>query len=285
MKNNAKIFSIEEFSTFDGPGVRMTVFFKGCPLKCDWCHNPEGQSFNEEYIKNTSACTGCGSCIKFAKNVDGKTILTSESLKACKNNFIRKSGTDYTAIQLANYINNNADVLKSCGGGVTFSGGEPLCFIDYIISVKELLNGVHVAIQTSGYASYANFLKAIKNCDYFLYDLKIINSDKFKKHCGQDNAVILKNYKTLASSGVDFVTRVPLIPTVTDTDENIADIAVFLVENNVKYVELLPYNEFAPSKYLGLLRKDIPTYDKNDCNSIDKIIQNFKNYGIKAVKI
>ncbi len=279
----ATIFSVEEFSTFDGPGIRMTVFFKGCPLSCKWCHNPEGQSFEVEYIKNFNGCVSCGNCLKHVKNSNGNVKFLPKAVDACKRNLLRKAGKVYTVEELASYINRTAEVLTATGGGVTFSGGEPLCFIDFISKVVSKLNNVSVAFQISGYGSKQSFEKALKLSNYVLFDLKIINDKNFQKYCGKGNQIILENYRLLAKSNVEFITRVPLIPTVTDTAENLTDIAKFMAENKVNKVELLPYNEFTSSKYKGLLRKDEPAYDiKNGLNH-QTIIEIFNNYGITAV--
>ena len=255
------VFSIEEFATFDGPGIRMTVFMKGCPLSCSWCHNPEGQSFSVEYLKSPNGCLHCGACIR---EENGKKALTEESVNACPRSLVRKCGIEYEVDELCQKILKNARILNANGGGVTFSGGEPLASSQFVFECMEKLKGkVHLAIQTSGYANEEVFGRALSLSDYFLYDLKIMDSDEHKKFCGQENGIILKNYCALAKSGVPFVTRVPLIPTVTDSEKNLTAIASFMKENGVSYVELLPYNKFAGSKYAGVLRKYSPGFDES----------------------
>ncbi len=257
----ATVFSIEEFAVYDGPGIRMTVFMKGCPLSCSWCHNPEGQSFGVEYMRSPNGCVGCGACVR---KENGKEVLTAESVLACKRGLVRKSGEEYSVENLCDKILKNAKVLALNGGGVTFSGGEPLSSFSFVRECMKILKGkVHLAIQTSGFASEEVFREAISLSDYFLYDLKIMDESKHKDYCGQSNELILKNYRTLASSGKEFITRVPLIPTVTDTPENLTAIAKFMSENGVTKVELLPYNKFAGSKYKNVLKEYNPRFDES----------------------
>lgn len=250
----ARIFSVEEFSTFDGPGIRMTVFLKGCPLRCPWCHNPEGQRFEVEYMRSPNGCVGCGACERAGEPQDGKLRLTEASVAACKRNLVRQSGEDVTAAELARRIRKNERILRASGGGVTFSGGEPLMYADFITECVPLLGGLSVALQTSGYAEASVFERVLSVCDYVLYDLKLMDEAAHREICGVSNTQILQNYEILAKSGKDFVTRIPLIPGYTDTPDNLSAIASFLRQNGVTYAEVLPYNKLAGAKYGSLLR-------------------------------
>ncbi len=269
-----RIFSIEEFSTFDGPGIRMTVFLKGCPLSCKWCHNPEGQSFEKEFYRSPNGCANCNKCL-----IDGK--LTEKSISLCKRNLVKQIGEDISPQDLFKKILKNKKVLDMNKGGVTFSGGEPLGQLDFLIQCLELLKGkVHTCVQTCGYSK--NFDKVIDKADMFLYDLKLINENEHVKYCGTDNKIILENYKKLAESKKPFITRVPLITGITDTKENLTSIAEFLNSLNVSYVEVLPYNNFAGAKYKGLLKEYTPKIDENKSYNAETI---FSQHGIKVEKI
>ncbi|MBO4939831.1 MAG: glycyl-radical enzyme activating protein [Clostridia bacterium] len=255
-----KVFSIEEFSTFDGPGIRMTVFLKGCPLRCLWCHNPEGQSAETEYMRNFNGWLYCGACERAGMRRNGQIVLTKESVLACSRNLIRKSGETFTAQALAEKILKNADILRKTGGGVTFSGGEPLLQTEFIIDCAKRLQNLSIALQTSGFAEKDVFKRALSVCDYVLYDVKLMDEGEHIRYCGGSNRNILQNYRILVASGKEFVTRVPLIPHITDREENLRAIAAFIKENGVNYVELLPYNKMAGSKY-GSLMKEYPLKD------------------------
>ena len=278
----SNVFAIEEFSTFDGPGIRTTVFLKGCPLRCAWCHNPEGQSFDVEYMRNSNGCTGCGECMKHAEKDETCVRLTAESAEHCPHGLIRRSGEEYAPEKLAARILKNRKILDSTGGGVTFSGGEPLSHLEFIDECVKNLDGISVALQTSGFASSGTFAKALDLCNYVLYDLKLFDSDIHKKYCGVGNESVLRNYETLTKSGMDFITRIPLIPGVTDTKENVEALAEFINKCGVERVELLPYNRFAGSKYISLLRQDVPKYEADDVTPQDELLCIFEAHGIVA---
>ena len=280
-----RIFSIEEFATFDGPGIRMTVFLKGCPLRCTWCHNPEGQRLCAEFVRTPNGCIACGACERNAKRLsDGTLLLTEASKNACPKKLVKLCGEDYEAKALCERILSNADILSQAGGGVTFSGGEPLMQYGFLLECLSLLRGrVHRAIQTCGYADGDKFKNVLSECDYVLYDLKLMDKEKHIAFCGVDNSVILKNYEALARSEVPFVTRVPLIAGVTDTEENLCAMAKFVSGLGVRYIEVLPYNRMAGSKYGGLLRKYEPRFDEKREVSLGTDI--FAAYGIEAKKM
>ena len=243
-----RIFSIEEFSTFDGPGIRTTVFFKGCPLKCSWCHNPEGQSFDVQILKNPNGCIHCMQCEKVATELTGSSKLIKECIDVCPNRLIRESGTEYTATELFEKIIKNKDFFTKSGGGVTFSGGEPLAQPEFLSECLERFDGeIHRTIQTSGFCDTLIFSELMKKTDLFLFDLKIIDSELSKKYTAADSNVILNNLAQL--SDIPHIIRIPLIPEITDTKANITDIINVLKYHNIKYAEALPYNKMAGAKY------------------------------------
>lgn len=260
---NGTVFSIEEFSVYDGPGIRTTVFLKGCPLRCSWCHNPEGQEFHPEIMRSPNGCLHCGECEKTTRNTNGKTVYTKECIDVCPANLFRICGDEYTAASLCDKLLKNAGILQK-GGGITFSGGEPLCQSEFVLECINLLKGkLHTAIQTCGYCDVDVFEKVLEKADYFLYDLKLIDSDMHKKFTGVENQKIINNYITLSGSGRDFVTRIPLIPSVTDTKENLTAIAKLLNKCGVNYAELLYYNKMAGGKYRAVGRCYEPGFDQN----------------------
>lgn len=243
------VFAIEEFSTFDGPGIRTTVFLQGCPLRCQWCHNPEGQPFANFVLRSPNGCCGCGNCEEYAEKRNGKTVYTQASIDHCPNNLLRWSSVEYTPQMLVKKLEKNFALLNP-DGGVTFSGGEPLAHPGFLLACLRLLRGkTDRALQTSGYAPAETFRRVLKEVDRVLFDIKIIDDRKHIKYTGLSNRRILKNFAILKESGIPFVVRTPLIPGVTDTPENLADIADFLRDKGVDYIELLPYNPMAGAKY------------------------------------
>lgn len=276
-----KIFSIEEFSTYDGPGIRMTVFLKGCPLRCMWCHNPEGQRFESEMLHAQNGCLHCGACLSVGERVKGKPCLVPESVAVCPRGLVRVCGEDFTPEQLVKKLEKNFDILNASGGGVTFSGGEPLSQYGFVKECLVLLRGkTNRALQTCGFCDSDKFLNVLEVCDYVLYDLKHMDSGVHKHYTGVDNELILKNYRILAQSGKPMVTRIPLIPSVNDTEENIRATAEFMRENGKSYIELLPYNKLAGAKYANVGREYTVDFDGTLAPNTHEEI--FAEYGIRV---
>lgn len=273
------VFSIEEFSVYDGPGIRTTVFLKGCPLRCSWCHNPEGQNPFPQIVRSPNGCIGCNACVEAATLCDGKVTFTEESIKKCPRNLLRICGDEMSADALCHKLLKNEKILNN-GGGVTFSGGEPFMQKEFLFECLKKLDGkLHTAIQTCGYCEEKDFETALDLADYFLFDLKIADENLHKKYTGVSNKKILDNFSRLAKSGKDFVPRIPLIPGVTDTEENITRISQILNDNKVSYAELMKYNKMAGGKYKMLQMEYSPDFDQNkEVNTREDIFQSF---GIK----
>jgi len=212
-----RIFEIREFTLHDGPGIRTTVFFKGCPLRCAWCHNPEGQSFAFETMTRR----------------DGTKV-------AC--------GVDWTAGDLAKELLKNADIMAQSGGGVTFSGGEPLAQAAFLLELIPLLKQeeLSLAIETSGCVDTETYRAVISRLDFVYQDLKHPDAEAFRKWTGGDLEGVLRNVAWLKASGVRHVFRVPVIPGINDTS---ADRAVLKEIAGDSPIEFLPYNAAAGAKY------------------------------------
>ena len=259
----------------------MTVFLKGCPLRCAWCHNPEGQLFESQIVRSPNGCLECGACIEASLRITGEKRLTRASIDACPRGLVRVCGEEYSVEGLVQTIDKNIAILNASGGGVTFSGGEPLCQAGFVKKCFEKLRGkTNRALQTCGYADMKSFFSVVKECDYVLFDLKLMDDEKHRRYTGVSNSVILENYKLLSSIGKDMVTRIPLIPGVNDTLDNITETAIFMAQNGKQYVELLPYNKLAGGKYKLVGREYTPNFDVNA--EVNAHVDVFEKYGIEV---
>lgn len=245
--SKAVVFDIQGFSTDDGPGIRTTVFFKGCPLRCLWCHNPEGLSPEPELCVKVARCKNCGKCLAGCNHPDCQQW--GRCLHICPSGNISVVGKQYTASELAELLLRDKDIFDSSDGGVTFSGGEPLLQIEFIASLTPKLGGIHTAVETCGYVSERSFSVALDCIDFFLFDLKVYDSGRHKKYTGVENGVICRNLKTLQKSGKPHVIRIPLIPGYTDDEENLRGLAKLAGGSTVP---LLTYNALAGAKYANL---------------------------------
>ena len=246
------VFDIEEFAVFDGPGIRSVVFLKGCPLRCAWCHNPEGLEHRSQLVKTPSLCSGCGLCDE-AFHSDADCVDGARYVSACPRGALRLAGTWMSAEEVADRIRRHEKLLTLNHGGVTFSGGEPLLQADFVLAVRALLPSLHAAIETSGYAPSPVFQKVAAAMDLVMMDIKIIDPLLHVKYTGVQNDIILQNFALLKSMNKTFRIRVPLIPTVNDTPQNMQALADLLQDaKHLEKVELMRYNQAAGAKYAGV---------------------------------
>ncbi len=244
------IFDIKEFSVNDGEGVRTTVFFKGCPLRCIWCHNPEGLSPTPELYERRKGCLACGLCRAGCDHEDCKPF--GRCLHICPKNLVRPVGRFWESDALAKKLLSGTELFRQTGGGVTLSGGEPLLQADFCVALAEALEGrVHLAIETSGYAPRKDFIRVASLCDLVMMDLKLMDDEAHRRYTGVSNRQILDNAAWLMESGIVHVFRTPLIPGITDTEENLRAISEFIGDARI---ELLPYNRLAAAKYAAVHR-------------------------------
>ena len=261
----ARIFSIEEFSIYDGPGIRTTVFFQGCPLNCNWCHSPEGKEFKNIALRSPNGCLECGKCVDICDYKRMNCVGCEKCVDVCPRNLIRMSSIDYEVSDLANLLSKNINILNFNGGGLTFSGGEPLSQYAPLKELVTLLKGkTHLTLQTCGFAKEEHFKDIIDSMDLVLFDMKIMDKEKALKYEGVDNTLILNNLEILKNSNTPFIIRIPLIPTIIDTEENIKEIIRRIKgSKNLIRVEVLPYNKYAGSKYKMANMKFEPMFDEN----------------------
>ncbi len=258
---NGVVFDIEEFAVFDGPGIRCAVFLKGCPLRCAWCHNPEGLDAAPCRAVTRSLCARCGACDAVCPS-PGRCAACGRCVDACPKGAVRIIGETMTPERVAARVGANAALLLANGGGVTFTGGEPMLQADFLLETRALLPGLHACVETSGYAPDETFRRVARAMDLVILDIKHTDPALHLRYTGVPNEQILRNALWLKASGIPFRARVPLIPDVNDTRENLAATAALLAgAKNLEKVELLRYNRAAGAKYamLGLAyRPDFP---------------------------
>ncbi len=267
-----KIFDIEEFAVYDGPGIRTVIFFKGCPLRCMWCHNPEGLDHAPTRITKVRLCAHCGACNAVCPSGGkGKCTGCGKCVQSCPGHLISIAGLDIEAEAVAGSVLKNAEILKMNAGGVTFSGGEPLMQPDFLLEIRNLLSPMHAAIETSGCADENVFRRVISSLDYIIMDLKIIDPEKHFRYTGVRNEKILKNLEILKESALPFQINIPLIPGVNDDMDNMEKTAALLEGAKcLQKVVLLPYHRAAGAKYESAGKIYRPTFDPEKMPNIIK---------------
>jgi len=309
-----KVYDIQGFSVHDGPGIRTTVFLKGCPLRCRWCHSPESQQFLDQLVWMAIKCRGvkeCGKCLTVCPNdaiAPGK-ITTQPSTnaeiqqiyierykcdncgrcaKACHSKALDICGKDWTVEELTQRLLRDKPYYEHSGGGVTISGGEALSQFEFTLALlKRLKNeSTHTALDTTGFAPAGHILATIPYTDLFLYDLKHMDSDMHEKMTGAPNGLILSNARAIAENGALIQIRMPIIPMFSDSEENARSTAEFCRElgASVSVVQLLPYHNLGVMKYqrldhnAALVEAAPPTEEK-----IERIKSIFEGYGLPVI--
>ena len=258
------IFNIMKFCVHDGPGIRTTVFLKGCPLGCWWCHNPEGLAEHRELSFRQDRCLLCGACYDACPNGavevrDGSFLPIRERcqrcgacVEVCFSGAREMVGREVTVTEVIEEVEKDMVFYEVSGGGVTFSGGEPFMQPDFLAALLESCRGkgIHTAIDTAGYAPADTLRHISERTDLFLYDLKIVDDEIHKAYTGVSNELILENLRMLASLRDDVVIRIPLIPGINDSEESISDIHHFISTlETVRKVHLLPFHKAGRDKY------------------------------------
>ena len=300
------IFDIKKFSIHDGSGIRTTVFFKGCPLRCVWCHNPEGQEMSAEIMFFPDRCSVCGNCVSVCPNQAivlkdagceitrvcperKKCVACGACVKACPRGAREVAGRVVTSDELIREIMKDVVFYDSSGGGVTFSGGEPLLQPDFLLALlrecKE--REIHTAVDTCGFVKWETLSSIIPYADLILYDLKCMDSDMHYELTGRGNEEILENLRRLSKANCNVIVRFPLIPGINDNDENITCMGEFVLSlrrgGRLPRVDILPYHKMGLDKYLRLGRAySLPYVTQPKDEMVHSVQERFGKFGLEV---
>jgi len=294
------VFNIQRYSIHDGPGIRTVVFLKGCFLKCLWCSNPESQDIKKEIAIYPKKCTKCLNCIKACPvnalklkensseiEIDrSKCIRCGKCTQVCSSTALRLIGRDMYVEEILDEVMKDEVFYRRSGGGVTFSGGEPLMQVDFLknLLIASKKEGLHTAIETSGFSSWQKIKKVINYLDLILFDIKHMDSEKHKQMTGVKNKLILNNARRIAKIDKSkLIIRIPFIPKYNNSENEIKEIFRFAKEIKVNNINILPYHNFGESKYINLGReykiKNISLLEKND---LESFLEKGKNMGLNV---
>lgn len=260
------VFNLMRFSLHDGPGIRTTVFLKGCPLRCRWCHNPESQSSEPEIICFEERCIHCGDCVAAcphgALHSDGQLIHVPEQLcqrcgecaDACPSGARQLAGRWMTVPEVLAEVVKDQVFFDESGGGITLSGGEPLLQADFAEALLAACSArrIRTVLDTCGFADTGVMRRVSEHVGLFLYDLKLMNSERHERFTGVKNELILRNLKMLAERGSSIIVRVPVIPGVNNDNDNFDALSEYLSSLKLRDIDLLPYHRLGGDKYLRL---------------------------------
>jgi pyruvate formate lyase activating enzyme len=295
-----RIFNIQRFSVEDGPGIRTTLFMKGCPLACPWCSNPESQKVASELAFIRSLCNDCGRCVTACEPgaislVEGGGVAIDrercdrcgDCVPACAFNGLKIFGREISVEEALREIKKDELYYRNSGGGVTASGGEPLRQAEFVAAFFEGCRqaGIHTTLDTCGYAFRSDLERVLPHTDLVLFDLKLIDNDTHMEVVKAPNTPILDNAKIVADSPVPMIVRIPLIPGLTETDANLRAITRFVSElgDGVSAVNLLPYHRFGMSKY-EMLAEDYELSDLTPPSEerLEAVVAVFDSLGLEC---
>lgn len=297
MEKTGTIFNIQRFSIHDGPGIRTTIFLKGCPLKCAWCANPESQDSMPQLLVRNVKCRNCGKCSSACKQgaitwsrEEGRRInwracnQCLECTKVCPFQSLNVAGYDASIAEIVAEVEKDRVFYKNSGGGATLSGGEPLAQMDFTISLAKSIKaaGIHLAIDTCGLVPTMHYDEILPFVDLILFDIKILDSQQHKRFTGSDNRVILENVRHLAGNTRMWF-RIPIISGFNDSEDQIRQVTVLAKEMRVEKISLLPYHEGGKlkSEQIGQIYS-FTEGGKPDDSHLEHLIEVIQQIGVSA---
>lgn len=293
------IFDIKRYAINDGPGIRLAIYFKGCSLRCAWCHNPESIAPQAQKLYTAERCIGCGECVKVCpqqaleltqegvRTDPQRCTLCGNCARVCPTKALEISGEEKSIDELMTIIEREQHLFDQSGGGVTVSGGEPLLFPDYLFELFDRCGErkIHRALDTAGHVPEKNLLAAADCTELFLFDLKLIDGERHQRFTGVDNRLILSNLRALATTRAQIQIRIPLIKGINTADADLKEFAEVIADlpGEKKTVALLPYHAIAVHKY----RKLGSNYPEDalqppEQQDLARAIDCFSNHGLSA---
>lgn len=301
MSETAIVFDIQRASLHDGPGIRTTVFLKGCPLDCLWCHNPEAIETKRQLFFYADKCTQCGDCeavceddvhhfVNRKHTIDyDKCTLCGKCVEACNFNALKIMGTEMSVDDVMHEIMADVDFYKNSGGGMTLSGGEPLAQFSFSMELLKRCReaGVNTCVETSGFVSSTQFKKVLPLVDIFLFDYKVTGSKEYRKYTGVPNEQILENLDVAYRHGIPIILRCIVVPGINDTEIHFKGICELDAKyHDLKGIEILPYHTMGNSKRTSIGKNETLTHlDTVSPETADQWIEKLKEMGCSKVKI
>ena len=299
MSNKALVFDIQKFSVHDGPGIRTIVFMKGCPLHCEWCANPESQNFQPELLFYPDKCIGCGKCaevcemgcfpamengeIRFDRD---KCVNCCKCAEVCYAEARHQSGDWMSLDEIKEAVDKDIVFYRNSGGGITFSGGEAMCFPEVVRDLAKYYKEeqqVSTAIETCGYVAWENYEQVIPYLDLVMYDLKCMNDERHMRYTGGSNKRILENLEKISKS-VDTIVRIPIIPSVNDSKEDIDAFGTYIRDlGTIRTIHILAYHNYGMSKYEALGRNyQLKDLEAPSDEHMQEIKEQLEGYGFEV---